>query len=109
LKGCQFLLATFFFEKKQTFLQVKCSVDNDHLKFTEMGENFILHEATNDNNRSNKTSTGKAYTTDVAKNYIDQRKEKAAKQSQNEKNGVSNAKLSEQKWDEMKSYHYAIF
>ena len=72
-----------------------------------MGENFILHEAANDSNRSNETSRN--YTTDIAQSYVNQRKEKAEKQRQDEKNGISNAKLSEQKWDEMKSYRYAIF
>jgi len=73
-----------------------------------MAENFILHGATNDNNRSHTTSTERNYTTDVAKSYVEQRKEKAIKQSQDEKNGTSKNKLSEQQWDEMKSYRYAI-
>ncbi len=72
-----------------------------------MSENFILHEATNDSNRSNETS--RTYATDIAQSYVNQRKEKADRQKQDEQNGVSNAKLSEQKWDEMKSYRYANF
>lgn len=74
-----------------------------------MTENFILHGATDNNNDSQSGSIERNYTTDVAKSYVEQRKEKAIKQSQDEKNGVSKIKLSEQKWDEMKSYRYAIF
>ncbi|MDQ8003971.1 MAG: hypothetical protein REI64_04160 [Pedobacter sp.] len=72
-----------------------------------MSDKFTLHEAANDSNRSSNAS--RTYTTDVAQSYANQRKEKAEKQKQDEKNGISNAKLSEQKWDEMKSYRYAIF
>ena len=42
-------------------------------------------------------------------NYIHQRKEKAAQQTEDEKNGVSKSKLSKRDWDEMQSYKYAIF
>ena len=72
-----------------------------------MGEKFLLHEVANDHNRSNETS--KNYTTDIAQSYVNKRKEKEQKQKQDEKNGISKVKLSEQKWDEMKSYRYAIF
>ncbi|RZL17730.1 MAG: hypothetical protein EOO96_28615 [Pedobacter sp.] len=74
-----------------------------------MAENFILLEGANDNHRSNKTSTERNYSSTAVKSYVDQRKEKAEKQRQAEKNSVSNSKLSEQKWDEMVSYKYAIF
>ncbi len=74
-----------------------------------MAENFILLEGANDDHRSNKTSTEKHYSSTAVKSYIDQRKEKADKQKQDEKNGISNTKLSEKKWDEMQSYKYAIF
>ena len=74
-----------------------------------MAENFILLEGANDSHRSNETSTERNYSSTAVKSYVDQRKEKADKQRQDERNGISNAKLSEQKWDEMKSYRYAIF
>lgn len=71
-----------------------------------MAENFILSGTTNENNRMEATERDFAST--VAKHYIEQRKEKAAKQAEDEKNGVSNTKLSDQRWDEMRSYRYAI-
>ncbi|MNJ92864.1 hypothetical protein D3C87_105380 [compost metagenome] len=74
-----------------------------------MAENFILLEDANNSRRSNHTSTERNYSSTAVKSYVDQRKEKAEKQKQNEKNGISNAKLSERKWDEMQSYKYAIF
>ncbi|SOD14511.1 hypothetical protein [Pedobacter xixiisoli] len=74
-----------------------------------MAENFILLEDANNSHRSNKTSTERNYSSTAVKSYVDQRKEKAEKQKQDEKNGISNAKLAERKWDEMQSYKYAIF
>lgn len=71
-----------------------------------MAENFILNGTTNENNRMGTTERELAST--VAKHYIEQRKEKAAKQAEDEKNGISNATPSEQRWDEMRSYRYAI-
>lgn len=73
-----------------------------------MGEKFLLHEVANDHNRSNETSTN-YIADDIAQRYVNERKEKAEKQKQDEKNGISKVKLSEQNWDEMKSYRYAIF
>ncbi|MFN0256458.1 hypothetical protein [Pedobacter ureilyticus] len=73
-----------------------------------MAKDFILN-GTNCSNYSGKSPNDKDYSATVVKNYVDQRKEKAEKQKQDERNGISNAKLSEQKWDEMKSYRYAIF
>lgn len=71
-----------------------------------MAENFILSGTTNENNRID--AEEKDFASVVAKHYIEQRKEKAAKQAENEKNGISNTKASEQRWDEMRSYRYAI-
>lgn len=74
-----------------------------------MAENFILLEDANNSHRSNHTSTERNYSSTAVKSYVEQRKEKAEKQKQDEKNGISKTKLSEQKWDEMQSYKYAIF
>ncbi|MGE6220524.1 hypothetical protein [Nubsella zeaxanthinifaciens] len=74
-----------------------------------MADNSILLDETNQSKHLNSTTTDRSYTSTVAKNYVDQRKEKAQKQAHDEKNGISKAKLAEQKWDEMVSYKYAIF
>jgi len=73
-----------------------------------MAKDFILN-GTNRDNYAGKLPNDKDYSSTVVKNYVDQRKEKAEKQRQDEKNGISHAKFSEQKWDEMQSYKYAIF
>jgi len=59
-----------------------------------MAENSFLHGTTNDNNRSVKTSTDRNYSSTAAKDYVNQRREKAAKQSRDEKRNVSGTKLS---------------
>lgn len=70
-----------------------------------MAENSILLDETNGLSGA---TMEKNYTSNVAKNYINQRREKAQRQTQDEKTGVAKAALAE-KWDEMVSYKYAIF
>lgn len=59
-----------------------------------MAENSFLHRTTNDKNRSVKASTDRNYASTAAKDYVNQRREKAAKQASDEKKSVSNTKLS---------------
>lgn len=62
--------------------------------FKEMAENSFLHRTTNDANRSAKASTERNYASTAVKDYVNQRREKAAKQARDEKKNVSNTKLS---------------
>jgi hypothetical protein len=73
-----------------------------------MVTDFNSHDIPNALNHSEKTSIERNYSSAAVKNYVEQRKEKAAQQAQDEKDGVSKAKISERQWDEMKSYKYAI-
>lgn len=59
-----------------------------------MAENSFLHRTTNDSNRSVKVSTDKNYASTAVIDYVNQRREKAAKQASDEKKSVSNTKLS---------------
>lgn len=59
-----------------------------------MAENSFLHRTINENNRSVKASTDRNYASTAAKDYVNQRREKAAKQANDEKKSVSNTKLS---------------
>jgi len=70
-----------------------------------MAENFTFNEA-NDIRRANYLSIERNFACDMAKTYAAQRREKAERQKQDERNGIS--KASEHKWDEMQSYRYAI-
>lgn len=72
-----------------------------------MANQFVLMETTSESNSSLGLSLQEKET-EVAKNYVKQRREKAAKQSQDEKNGISKAATSERQWNEMNSYRYAI-
>ncbi|WP_461787716.1 hypothetical protein [Pedobacter sp.] len=74
-----------------------------------MADNSILLLDETNQMHLNSSATDRSYTSTVAKDYVNQRKEKAQKQAHDEKNGLSKAKLSEHKWDEMVSYKYAIF
>ncbi|WP_113661143.1 hypothetical protein [Pedobacter nanyangensis] len=70
-----------------------------------MAENSFLHGATNENTRSGKTSNERNYTSTAVKDYVNQRREKAAKQTKDEKNRVSNTKFSEHQWENPKKYN----
>ena len=59
-----------------------------------MVENSFLHGATSDHNHSGKTSIERNYSSTAAKDYVNQRREKAAKQAREEKKNVSGTKLS---------------
>lgn len=72
-----------------------------------MANQFLLTETTSENNGTVNFSS-QENETDVAKNYVKQRKEKADRQSLDEKSGISNVKTSERQWNEMNSYRYAI-
>jgi hypothetical protein len=59
-----------------------------------MAENSFLHRTTNDSNHSVKASIDRNYASTAAKDYVNQRREKAAKQAREEKKNVSGKKLS---------------
>lgn len=49
-----------------------------------------------------------AYTSPVVEKYIEKRKDKADKQTDDEVNGITHAKQTKSDWDEWVSYRYAI-
>lgn len=73
-----------------------------------MAKDFILNKKTKVESNS-KMSVEEHYSSAEVKNYINQRREKAVQQAENEKKKISKPKPVEQKWDETKSFKYAIF
>jgi len=49
-----------------------------------------------------------AHATPVVEKYIEKRKDKAEKQTDDEANGITHAKQTKSDWDEWVSYRYAI-
>lgn len=96
-------------DELKTFYLSCCLLIEKNLKLTTMADNSILLDETKQGEHLNSSATDRSYTSTVAKDYVNQRKEKAQKQAHDEKNGISKAKLNEHKWDEMVSYKYAIF
>lgn len=60
---------------------------------------------------SNQTQDGaqkRTHSTPVVEKYIEKRKDKADKQTEDEVNGITHAKQTKSDWDEWVSYRYAI-
>ena len=70
-----------------------------------MAENSFLNGTTKENNRSRNTSIERNYSSTTVKDYVNQRREKAEKQTKDEKNGVSNTRFSEHSWDKYQKYN----
>ena len=58
--------------------------------------------------QTNEPGPNSAHATPVVEKYIEERKDKADKQTDDEANGITYAKQTKSDWDEWVSYRYAI-